>query len=161
MIMDVEQFSVDTIDSVPPQKTYENPYWSNKETRHLIVTIVRPDGKTKNIASIMDPNGTNPDMKAVLAQYTEEDIDKNTQAGLDRRNDNIKKQMERRESQNARAKQEGLFACKLEAFEIEGIKNSKDIEMKKMIRKAKSPMEVNAYATILLMRDLGLVINVQ
>lgn len=158
MIMDVEQFNVD---SVPPQKTYENPYWSNKETRHLIVTIVRPDGKTKNIASIMDPNGTNPDMKAVLAQYTEEDIDKNTQAGLDRRNDNIKKQMERRESQNARAKQEGLFACKLEAFEIEGIKNSKDIEMKKMIRKAKSPMEVNAYATILLMRDLGLVINVQ
>lgn len=156
--MDVEQFNVD---SVPPQKTYENPYWSNKETRHLIVTIVRPDGKTKNIASIMDPNGTNPDMKAVLAQYTEEDIDKNTQAGLDRRNDNIKKQMERRESQNARAKQEGLFACKLEAFEIEGIKNSKDIEMKKMIRKAKSPMEVNAYATILLMRDLGLVINVQ
>ena len=161
MIMDVEQFNVDIIDSVPPQKTYENPYWSNKETRHLIVTIVRPDGKTKNIASIMDPNGTNPDMKAVLAQYTEEDIDKNTQAGLDRRNDNIKKQMERRESQNARAKQEGLFACKLEAFEIEGIKNSKDIEMKKMIRKAKSPMEVNAYATILLMRDLGLVINVQ
>lgn len=143
------------------KKTYENPYWSNKEARHLIVTIVRPDGKTKNTASIIDPAGNNPDMLAILEQYSEEDIDKNTQHLLDRRNDDLRKQMERRESQNVRAKQEGLFACKLEAFEIDAIKNSKNTEMKKMIRKAKTPMEVNAYATILLMTDLGLVKNVE
>ena len=136
-----------------PKKKYLFPYWSNKETRHLVVTIQKPDGKT-NIASIMDPDGTNPDMKAVLEQYTEEEIDANTQEGLDRRNNKIKQQMERRESQQARAKQEMLFNCKLEAFEIDGIKNSKNTEMKRLIRKSKSVMEVQAYATMLLMKEL-------
>ena len=100
------------------------------------------------------PEGTNPDMKVVLEQYTEEEIDANTQEGLDRRNENIKRQMERRESQQVRAKQEALFNCKLEAFEVEGIKNSKNTELKRMIRKSKSIMEVQAYATILLMKEL-------
>lgn len=135
------------------KKKYLNPYWSNKDNRHLIVTIEQPNGQ-HSLASIMDPDGTNPDMKAVLQQYTEEDIDANTQEGLDRRNENIKRQMERRESQQARAKQEALFNCKLEAFEVEGIKNSKNTELKRMIRKSKSIMEVQAYATILLMKEL-------
>lgn len=138
---------------ITPKKKYLNPYWSNKDNRHLIVTIEQPNGQN-SLASIMDPDGTNPDMKAVLEQYTEEDIDANTQEGLDRRNENIKRQMERRESQQARAKQEALFNCKLEAFEVEGIKNSKNTELKRMIRKSKSIMEVQAYATILLMREL-------
>ena len=136
-----------------PKKKYLNPYWSNKENRHLIVTIELANGQ-HSMASIQDPEGTNPDMKAVLEQYTEEEIDANTQEGLDRRNENIKRQMERRESQQARAKQEALFNCKLEAFEVEAIKNSKNAEMKRMIRKSKSIMEVQAYATILLMKEL-------
>ena len=140
-------------EEITPKKKYLNPYWSNKDNRHLIVTIEQPNGQ-HSLASIMDPDGTNPDMKAVLEQYTEEDIDTNTQEGLDRRNENIKRQMERRESQQARSKQEALFNCKLEAFEVEGIKNSKNTELKRMIRKSKSIMEVQAYATILLMKEL-------
>jgi len=140
-------------EEITPKKKYLNPYWSNKENRHLIVTIEQPDGN-HNIASVMDPDGTNRDMKAILEQYTEEEIDKNTQDGLDRRNENIKQQMERRESQQVRAKQEALFNCKLEAFEVEGIKNSKNAELKRKIRKSKSIMEVQAYATILLMKEI-------
>ena len=140
-------------EEITPKKKYLQPYWSNKDNRHLIVTIEQPNG-TKSLASIMDPDGTNPDMKAVLEQYTEEQIDANTQEGLDRRNENIKRQMERRESQAARAKQEALFNCKLEAFEVEAIKNSKNTELKRAIRKSKSIMEVQAYATILMMKEL-------
>jgi len=140
-------------EEITPKKKYLNPYWSNKENRHLIVTIEQPNGQ-HSMASIMDPDSTNPDMKAVLEQYTEEEIDANTQEGLDRRNENIKRQMERRESQQARAKQEALFNCKLQAFEVDAIKNSKNTELKRMIRKSKSIMEVQAYATILLMKEL-------
>ena len=140
-------------EEITPKKKYLNPYWSNKDNRHLIVTIELANGQ-HSMASIQDPEGTNPDMKAVLEQYTEEEIDANTQEGLDRRNENIKRQMERRESQQARAKQEALFNCKLEAFEVEAIKNSKNTELKRMIRKSKSIMEVQAYATILLMKEL-------
>ena len=43
---------------------------------------------------------------------------------------------------------------KLEAFEIEAIKNSTDRAAKALIRKSKSPMEVQAYTTILLMKEL-------
>jgi len=136
-----------------PKKQYKNPYWSNRENRHLIVTIVQPNGK-EQIASIHDKEGTNPDMKAVLTQYTEEQIDDNTNQALERRNENIKKSAERRESQRARAKQEALFNAKLEAFEIDSIKNSKNTQFKRLIRKSKSIMEVQAYATILLMKDL-------
>ena len=145
--------SVQQVSTDKPKKKYLFPYWSNKENRHLIVTIENSAGQ-KNMASIMDPDGTNPDMKAVLEQYTEEEIDANTEEGLNRRNENIKRQMERRESQHARSKQEMLFNCKLEAFEIDAIKNSKNTEMKRMIRKSKSIMEVQAYATILLMREI-------
>ena len=145
----VTQVSEDTTS----KKKYLNPYWSNKDNRHLIVTIELANGQ-HSMASIQDPEGTNPDMKAVLEQYTEDEIDANTQEGLDRRNENIKRQMGRRESQNARAKQEALFNCKLEAFEVDAIKNSKNAELKRMIRKSKSIMEVQAYATILLMKEL-------
>ena len=145
--------SVQQVSAEAPKKKYLFPYWSNKENRHLIVTIENPNGQS-NMASIMDPDGTNPDMKSVLEQYTEDEIDKNTQDGLDRRNENIKRQMERRESQMVRGKQEILFNCKLEAFEVDAIKNSKNTEMKRKIRKSKSIMEVQAYATILLMKEL-------
>ena len=144
---------VETIPTETPKKKYLNPYWSNKDNRHLIVTIEQPNGQT-SMASIQDSDGTNPDMKAVLEQYTEDEIDNNTKNGLDRRNENIKRQMERRESQAARARQEVLFGAKLAAFEVEEIKNSKNTELKRMIRKSKSIMEVQAYATILLMKEL-------
>lgn len=140
-------------EEITPKKKYLNPYWSNKDNRHLIVTIEHPNGQT-SMASIQDSDGTNPDMKAVLEQYTEDEIDDNTKRGLDRRNENIKRQMERRESQAARGRQEMLFNCKLEAFEIDAIKNSKNTELKRMIRKSKSIMEIQAYSTMLLMKEL-------
>jgi hypothetical protein len=62
--------------------------------------------------------------------------------------------MERQQSQVARGKQEVLFNYKLEAFEVEQIKNSKNTELKRMIRKSKSIIEVQAYATILIMKEL-------
>jgi len=136
-----------------PTKEYLNPYWSNKENRHLIVTIKLPNG-IERMASIQDKDGTNPDMKEVLRVFTEEQIDENTKVNLDKRNDSIKKTAERRESQKARAQQEALFAAKLEAFEIDTIKNSKNTQLKRMIRKSKTIMEVTAYTTILLMKDL-------
>lgn len=137
----------------PSGKQYLHPYWANKENRHLIVTIRQPNGK-ESIASIQDKDGTNPDMKAVLELYTEEQILKNTEDGLRRRNDNIKKQAERRESQQARRSQEELFAAKLQAFEIDDVKNSKNSEWKRKIRKAKSILEVHVMTTALIIKDM-------
>ena len=49
--------------------------------------------------------------------------------------------------------QEQLFAAKLDAFEIDLIKGSKNRELKSKIRKAKNIMEVTAYTVILLQQE--------
>lgn len=135
-----------------PKKEYVFPYWSNKENRHLMVTIRFENGK-QSVASIQDKDGTNPDMKAILEQFTEEQIDENTRVSLERRNENIRKSAERRESQKVRRQQETLFNAKLQAFEIDTVKNCKDVNLKRNIRKAKSVMEVTAHTVILIMKE--------
>ena len=46
-----------------------------------------------------------------------------------------------------------LFSAKLEAFEIEEIKNSKNRKLKSRIRKAKNIMEVTAFTAALLISE--------
>lgn len=144
---------VTTVEDTVSTKEYLNPYWSNKENRHVIVTIRFPNGK-ESMASIQDKDGTNPDMRALLEKYTEEEIDENTRRGLERRNQKIKQQAERQEARINRSKQEALFAAKLEAFEIDAVKESKNMKLKRLIRKSKSIMEVQAYCSILLMQEI-------
>ena len=67
-----------------------------------------------------------------------------------------RKKTKQREVHINRVKQETLFEMKLEAFESDLIKNSKDKELKKMIRKAKTLIEVQAFSTILIHKELEL-----
>ena len=151
-----KEYTVETVDEetkTKPKPKYVYPYWSNKETKHLIVTLEYPNG-TKATASVQDMDGNNADYKAILEEFGEEVLDKNTEEGIRRRDEGIKKRLQRKETEAVRAKQEQLFGAKLQAFEIEAVKDSSNIELKRLIRKAKSPMEVNAYTTILLMESL-------
>ncbi len=137
-----------------PKYEFKDPYWTNKEHKHIMATIEYPNG-TKATASIQDPgDGSNPDFQRILEEFGEDVLEENRQAGVKRRDEAIKKRMQRRQSQEARAKQEQLFNAKLEAFEISAVKESKNVKLKKLIRKAKSPMEVSAYTTILLMESM-------
>lgn len=152
MKIDLKTAIVEAVDpklALREKPKFEYPYWSNKEAKHIIVTLVHADGR-RHLASIMDKDGTNPDYKAVFEEFTEAQLDENTAEGLKRRNDNVRQSMERREAEAARAAQENLFAAKLEAFEIPSIKTSKNTDFKKLIRKSKSPMEVVSYATLLI-----------
>ena len=132
---------------------YKDPYWSNKENKHIIVTLEYPDGRTAT-ASIQDQDGSNPDYKAIIDEFGEELLDKNTEEGIRRRDEQVKKRLQTKEAESIRAKQEQLFGAKLQAFEISAVKESSNIELKRLIRKAKSPMEVQAYTTILLMETM-------
>jgi|TARA_R110000744_G_scaffold135750_3_gene245254 hypothetical protein len=142
----------------PKERKYKfiDPYWSSKEHKHLIVTIEYPDGR-KATASIQDKDGTNPDYSAVLEEYGEDVIDANTAEGVRRRDEHIKKRLQRREAEIVRAKQEQLFNVKLEAFEIPMLKSSKNNTLKKLVRKAKTPLEVQALTSILLAEELKLI----
>ena len=151
-----KEYTVETVDEetqVKPKPKYVFPYWSNKDTKHLIVTLEYPNG-TRATASVQDVDGDNPDYNAILEEFGEEQIDANTAEGVARRDDQIKKRLQRKESEAIRAKQEQLFGAKLDAFEITAVKESKNTKLKRLIRKAKTPMDVTAYTTILLMESM-------
>ena len=157
VVLEIDPKNISTVseEDKPRKKNYvyKDPYWSNKGAKHMIVTLEYENGK-KATASIQDEGGTNPDYQAILEEFGEEQLDKNTEEGVKRRDEQIKKRIQRKETEAVRARQERLFGAKLEAFEIGAVKESKNMNLKRLIRKAKSPMEVQAYTTILLMETL-------
>ena len=156
IVLEIDPKNISTVsEEAKPRKknyVYKDPYWSNKGAKHMIVTLEYENGK-KATASIQDEGGTNPDYQAILEEFGEEQLDKNTEEGVKRRDEQIKKRLERKEAEAIRAKQEQLFGAKLQAFELDKIKDSSNVELKRLIRKAKSPLEVRAYTTILLLDD--------
>jgi len=133
-------------------RTIENPYWANKEKQHVIAEFYYPDTGKRVTASIMN-DGTNRDFDELLKKYSIEQIDANTKKRFDDRNEQIKHNIERQKVDRTRMQQEQLFAAKLDAFEIDLIKGSKNREMKSKIRKAKNIMEVTAYTVMLLQQE--------
>ena len=153
VVLEIDPSNITTVQDEPNKErkyVFKDPYWSNKEAKHMIVTLEYPDGR-KSTASIQDKDGTNPDYKAVLEEFGEEVLDKNTEEGIKRRDEQVKKRLERKETEAVRARQEQLFGSKLQAFEISQVKESSNTDLKRLIRKAKSPLEVTAYTTILLL----------
>ena len=155
VVLEIDPSNIKTVSEEESKKkkfVYKYPYWSNKDAKHMIVTLEYEDGR-KSTASIQDKDGTNPDYKAILEEFGEETLDKNTAEGVKRRDENIKKRLQRKETEAVRARQEQLFGAKLQAFELDKVKESTNVPLKRLIRKAKSPLEVTAYTTILLLDD--------
>ncbi len=155
VVLEIDPSNIKTVSEEQSKKkkfVYKDPYWSNKDAKHMIVTLEYDDGR-RSTASIQDKDGTNPDYKAILEEFGEETLDKNTAEGVKRRDENIKKRLQRKETEAVRARQELLFSAKLQAFELDKVKSSTNISLKRLIRKAKSPLEVTAYTTILLLDD--------
>jgi len=151
VVLEIDPSNITTVQDEPKKRNfvYRDPYWSNKDAKHMIVTLEYEDGR-KSTASIQDKDGTNPDYQAILEEFGEEVLDTNTEEGVRRRDEQVKK---RKETEAVRAKQEQLFGAKLQAFEIDKVKHSSNVELKRLIRKAKTPLEVTSYTTILLLDD--------
>ena len=134
---------------------YRNPRWIDKENRSLFCEILV--GKNYRPAQINVGNIkeglVNEDFNAIMEIFTEKDIDENTEAHKEVVAEQELKDAEQREVHRNRILQESLFNMKLEAFEIDAIKNSNNKEIKKLIRKAKTQLEVQAWVTILIQKE--------
>ena len=143
------------------KKEWKHPFWENAAKDRLTVrlNITHDDGSfSTTVAKVSkyDADGKiTSDYEEVLQQNTMEEIDKFTEDRLERhrqeREANIKKQQERNEAKRL----ENLFNAKLANFEITEIKNSKNRKLKAKIRKAKNEVEMQAYATILIMETMN------
>lgn len=142
------------------KKEWKHPFWENAAKDRLTVrlNITHDDGSfstTVARVSKFDTEGKiTSDYEEVLEQNSILEIDKNTEDRLERhkkeREAEIKKQQERNEAKRL----EELFNYKLQTFEIPEIKDSTNRKLKAKIRKARNVVEVNLYATILMMEQL-------
>ena len=133
---------------------YKDPIWQDKPNNYIVCRIHQGNGEYA-VAHIVAADEGNADFDAVMEMYGEEEIDRLTAEHHEERKRREQVEKERAEVQQARKKQEVLFNMKLEAFEIEEIKNSQNRDLKKRLRKAKSPIEIQAYATLLIQEALA------
>ena len=142
------------------KKEWVQPFWETAQKDRITVrlNITHDDGSfstTVARVSKFDQNGNiNPDFSSILEQHTEDDIEKNTEARLQRHREKRETESRRQQEQGESKRLEELFNMKLQTFEVPAIKASKNRELKSKIRKAKNYVEMQAYATILLMEEM-------
>ena len=134
---------------------YRNPVWNNKAMRSLHCDILSNGEYMPCVvnAGPADEGFVNKDFDAILEIFGEEVIDANTAEIEEEKKLQADKHEEQKQVHLNRMKQEALFNAKLEAFEIDLIKNSEDKVLKKKIRQAKTIIEVTAWTTILLQSE--------
>ena len=142
------------------RKWMDNAFWETdeKDMLNCILEIEDDVGRvTRQVMKLrkVDEEGNdNPDYVEAVEFLGDELITANT----DERNERKKRENEedkQRELEHAKARKlEQLFNYKLEAFEIEDIKNSKNRQLKSKLRRAKNRVEVDLYAIMIVMEEL-------
>ena len=145
-------------------KDYEylkNAYWE-KDDKSLLKCIrltKRAEGGRKKdvlVFSKIRKDGTPcPNYREVIESVGLETIDKNT---VERREKKSKEDQEKKaivDQKRKSAELEQLFNMKLQAFEIQEIKESPDRDLRTRMRRAKNPVELYALAALIIGNSLG------
>tara|TARA_A100001011_G_scaffold382902_2_gene453416 strand:+ start:132 stop:581 length:450 start_codon:yes stop_codon:yes gene_type:complete len=139
---------------------YRNPIWIDKSIRSLRcqIWVETSDGADYVDCTVTagpaEEGYVNEDYDAIMETIGEEMVDENTAVWAEEEQKRKDRHLQEHEIHKSRIKQETLFNMKLEALAIPEIKESKNKEIKKKIRKAKTLIEVQAYSTILLFDEL-------
>lgn len=143
------------------KKEWKSPFWDNAAKDRITVrlNITHDDGSfSTTVAKVSkyDENGKiTKDYKEILEQNKIEAIDKFTEDRLERHRQERESRVKQEKEKNEAKRLEDLFNLKLQTFEIPEIKESANRKLKAKIRKAKNLVEMNAYATILLMENIS------
>lgn len=131
------------------KRTIKNPYWGNDQKTQVMCEFHFENGPIQTAAVSQTKEG-NPDWQEIFTNFTPEDIDKLTEGALAEAREEHEKRKQIERDDIERMKVDALFQAKLDAFEIDIIKNSKNRELKSRIRKAKTLIEVTAFASALI-----------
>lgn len=142
------------------RKWADDSFWESYDQNRITTVLMTTDAEgrvTKQQLTVnrLNPDGTeNSDFQEILNSLTEEKITENTQ----KRNEKKAAEREAKEQQRLErekaAELQKLFETKIQAFEIEEIKNSKNRVLKAKLRKAKNLVEVNIYSMMIVMEEL-------
>lgn len=141
------------------RKWMDNAFWETPEKEMLNCILEMEDDIGRVTRQVMklrrlDNDGNqNPDFNEVVEFLGEELIDQNTEERRERKKREAEEDKQR-ELEHAKARKlEQLFNYKLEAFEVDEIKNCKNRQLKSKLRRAKSKVEVDMYAIMIMMEE--------
>jgi hypothetical protein len=138
-----------------------NSFWETYD-KNRITTILTTTNEDETVTtqqltvSKFSTDGIeNPDFLEILESIGEEKINENTIARTEKKKAEIEAK-EQRKIEDEKAKQlQILFEAKIQAFEIEQIKNSTNRLLKSKLRKAQNLIEVNIYSMMIVMEELA------
>lgn len=128
-------------------RIFLNPLWEDPSTKQRVRAREKFDNGSSDIVISRDDTET---WSILMQQHTEEEIDKATDEDIAAFRRARQEREASEKDQEERRFQEALFSEKLQAFEIEEIKASKNIKLKRKLRKAKNFTEVNAYSAAMI-----------
>jgi len=142
-------------------KYLDNAFWEadDRSVMKCIRLTDQPDGKQKKevlqLARIRSDGSECPMYKEVVQTWGIQKIDENTNERKKRKETEAREARAKHEQKKKSVELEQLFNLKLQAFEIEEVKNSDDRAMRSKIRRAKNVIEMQALTSILIAKELG------
>tara|TARA_B100000768_G_scaffold93566_1_gene87519 strand:+ start:1152 stop:1601 length:450 start_codon:yes stop_codon:yes gene_type:complete len=135
----------------------DNAYWENKDKTQLKCIRLKPveGGKGGRKKDVLLLNKGDPEYDIVVSRWGVPHIDKNTQERADSKDKKDRENRAVHEQRKKSAELEQLFNAKLQTSEIPEIKNSTNKAMRSKIRRAKSVIEMQALAALLIGMELG------
>ena len=139
----------------------DNAFWENKDKSQLNCILEMEDDVGRMTRQVMLLNRTdkegnaNPDFDEVVDALGEDVIDKETEDRVERKKAEKEEHVQRDKEHAKARKLEKLFNYKLEAFEVEEIKNSTNRKLKAKLRRAKSRIEVDMWSIMILQESLN------
>ena len=138
----------------------DNAFWETDEEKELNCILELEDDVGRVTRQQMflhrhDKDGSENELfNEVVEALGEQRIDEETEDRVVRKKAEAEEEKIREEEHLKARKLEKLFNYKLEAFEVEEIKNSKNRKLKAKLRRAKSRIEVDLYSIMILQEQL-------
>jgi len=136
-------------------KKIKDPYYADKSSNLIVCDFVYEDGTSATVSIGNTPEGEkdNPDWKQVFREFTHEEIKANTKVKEDAHHANQAVRAAEQKAEMDKAKNEALFAAKVDSFEIPEIKASKNRALKSKVRKATNMIEIMAYSAAIIIEE--------
>jgi|TARA_B100001093_G_C26828135_1_gene1014947 hypothetical protein len=139
----------------------DNAFWESEDKSQLNCILEMEDDVGRMTRQVMLLNRTdkegnpNPDFDEVVEALGEDTINKETEDRVERKKAEKEENIQRDKEHAKARKLEKLFNYKLEAFEVEEIKNSTNRKLKAKLRRAKSRIEVDMWSIMILQESLN------
>jgi hypothetical protein len=145
----------------------DNAYWEDGIDDRSVLKCIRmhklPDGGRRkevvNFSKFRQDKTPCPQYREVVEKLGIEKIDQNTTERRKRKETERKTAQVKREQQQRTQVLERLFQMKLHAFEIPEIANSENKQLRTKLRRAQNEVEMNAYASLIIGKELGVFDN--